>query len=476
MQSSEPGSEPLADPSRDGAAAASPAPSRAVAPRERGRVHALDVARGFALLGILLVNIGFFALPFVDIMEGEVPTCCTELSFWRLVKITAEGKFYPLFSMLFGIGLVLQRRRVMGAGGSFVPLYLRRLAILCVIGLIHGLLFWYGDILFVYSIAGLLLLSCSALSGRWLLALGSASMLVATVVVTGLVAIGTVMESAGQGAMGLDPSLEEVIDENEQADGGRGSEPESSAPPLEDNPMARLLENWQAGDTFDLRQMEISAYRDGGFLQAQLFRTGTFLLILITTLFGGGFHIVGLFFAGAGLFKIGLFDDAWRRRRRGIAAIGLSVGLVAAVVSVLALEWFGPTAGELVHQPLLLLFGPLLSLGYLCGAAVFVEWGGLVLLRTALQSAGRMALTVYLGQTLICTFLMYHWGLGWFGSTSAGERLIIVLSVYAVLVGFATLWLRRFRFGPMEWLWRWATYGRRPPMLRRSAARSTSAV
>ena len=141
---------------------------------ERDRIGALDAVRGFALLGILFVNMRFFAMP-VGFYEQWAPaenaTTLDALAHW-FIKIFCESKFYPLYSMLFGMGLVLQRASVLERGRAFTPLYLRRLSVLFLIGLVHAFCLWYGDILLIYSVAGLILLGFAGATARRLKTVG----------------------------------------------------------------------------------------------------------------------------------------------------------------------------------------------------------------------------------------------------------------------------------------------------------------
>ena len=133
--------------------------------KERERIVALDVLRGFALLGIFMVNMQFFAMPFGELISPDFYDGASigDVLAWGFVKAFFEYKFISLFSLLFGAGLIIQMTRAEARGRRFVPLYLRRLLVLAVIGLVHGFGLWYGDILFVYACAGLVVFLCR----RW---------------------------------------------------------------------------------------------------------------------------------------------------------------------------------------------------------------------------------------------------------------------------------------------------------------------
>jgi len=211
-------------------------------------------------------------------------------------------------------------------------------------------------------------------------------------------------------------------------------------------------------------RLETQAYQEGGYLQALIFRVMSWLFFLIWTLFGGFFHIIGLFCIGAALMKGGVFEPERLHWHRRFVLVGACVGLP---VCVLAAAWpalNGSMWVKVGSGSLLMLFGPLVSLGYLGALRLAVAHRVLPRVTAALAGAGRMALSVYLCETVCATFIFYHWGLGQFGQIGRPAQMGIVVAVYAVLVLAANLWLRAFRFGPVEWLWRSLTYMRLQPL------------
>ncbi len=423
---------------------------RAVAPRESGRIEAVDVARGFALLGIFLVNIDYFALPLGAVMEGGKPEGgVLDQAAWWVVSTLCTGKFYPLFAMLFGIGLLLQRRSIESHGGPFVPIYLRRTLLLMAIGLVHGVFIWYGDILFIYSFAALVLLACSGLGARWLLGISAALIVVATVL-TG--ATGALSQALAEMAPAGEVS-EVSADEGaaESADQIEGLSPFRQwveiAPQMSEGPA-------------DPRWMELEslAYREGGYLDTLAFRAISFFAMLISMLFGAGWHVLAMFFLGAGLFRAGLLEPEASGLRRRLLVLGFTVGLPLAIVSSLLkagdFGGYGVIFSALVNYAA----GPLLALGYLLAWVAVVEAGALRRLTSGLASTGRLALTNYLSQSLVASAVMYYWGLGLFGTVGQFSRDSIAVGVFVLQLLGSAFWMSRFRFGPVEWLWRSATY------------------
>jgi uncharacterized protein len=410
------------------------APVRA-APREHDRLLGIDVARGFALLGILIVNVEFFALPFGEAMGTSPPAKGLALALWWMEKTLFEGKFYPLFSLLFGIGLVMQRRSVIEAGARFVPLYLRRIAVLAAIGLLHAFGLWYGDILFFYSVAALLLLAAVEWARRFLLPLGLACLAIALL-------------------LGLATAPFQVTDD---VDPTSWREVE-----IRDEPLRSLLESGVFGGPEDPKWMaaEARVYREGPWSAVVVLRAMTWAMFAAAMLFGGGFDILACFLLGAALFDRGAFAPEGRPLRVRLLRAGALVGLPLALLSTAALALGDGVLAALLWQGTLILAGPLLALGYLAGWTLLADSEAARPVVAALSAAGRMALTNYLCQSVVMTFLFYHWGLGWFGTVARADRVGLALLVFIAQVLLSVAWTRRFRFGPAEWLWRTLTYGR----------------
>lgn len=426
------------------------------------RLRGIDIARGIALLGILLVNVRFFFAPLAFAIDPtiELPgikPSQADLVAWSFVEIFCSFKFISLFSILFGFGLAMQAERAAAAGESRWSSGLRRLAVLLAIGLVHGLFVWYGDILTLYALLGVVVVLCARLSPR--------AVLIAAVLVGCISLLATTGAAFMQWLIASFPEPfdpPELTAEIAEMDAARTAEVFSDAGPrgwkamLESNFDVRS-ETWMAG--------EIAAMRDGPFLDAQLFRTANFAMSYLAALFGYGWHALSMMLLGVYALRSGLFastTEAARLRRR-IASIGLAVGFPIAIIAPAAF-WIGGFESALapaVHSIALEIGALILPIAYACA---IVEWGPRLpgFLATPLERTGRMSLTVYLGESLVCTTLASWWGFAWFGTMSDARFTLIAPVVWATLVIFATLWLGRFRIGPMEWLWRLATYARTP--------------
>ena len=411
------------------------------------RLRGVDVARGFALLGILLVNVRFFFAPMGISISSDVALDGSQRGLadavaWSLTETLFTYKCISLFSMLFGFGLAMQAAKARESGVSPWPIGLRRLGLMLFVGVLHWTLVWYGDILSMYAVMGVIVLACTALAPtalRWcILGVGAVTVLAALV---------------GAAMYGLMAAMEAAAATTPTA-------PEVTASEL----TARGLDAMRASqfNTYSPVWMEAerAAFRDGPFADALLFRCVNFAIASVAALFTYGWQSLLMMLCGVYAFKRGLFGPDGSAARRKIAFPALAVGLLLSAASVLPSLLFGfdDTRAQMAHALLLSLGAMVLPLGY---AALLIEWGPRLpaWIRTPLERAGRMSFTVYLSESIVCTALASWWGLAWFGELGDAQAAIVALCVWLSLVVFATAWLAVFPIGPLEWLWRKATYG-----------------
>jgi uncharacterized protein len=417
-----------------------------VAPAQR--IEAVDILRGFALMGILSMNIYAFALPFPAYSNplkdgGSGPL---DMGTWWFTHLFSEMKFMSIFSMLFGAGLALMLERAEARGGKFGKIYYRRILWLLLFGLLHGYLMWFGDILYWYAVCGVILYPFRRLRPRSLLPIGA--ILLCVVVPLGLAfgyGVIPMMQAAAVEAQQLADAGEELTEEQQAAiDGWRNFNPDEQT----------LVD-------------EIEAYR-GGYAGQVVYRAPLVLMFqTVFMLFFGFWRIGGLMLIGMGLLKLGVFS-AQRSTRFYVlcCAIGYGVGL--------PVTFFGARALLAVDFDVMFLnqggmfpnyFGSIfVAFGHIGLVMLVIRAGLLSWLTRRLAAAGRMALTNYLMQTVICTAIFYGWGLGLFGSLDRFAMMGVVLAVWAFQLTISPPWLERFRFGPAEWLWRSLTYFKRQPM------------
>ena len=400
-----------------------------------GRIASLDVLRGFALLGILVMNIQIFSMPAAAYQN---PTAFGDLTginlgVWAFAYVFFSQKFLSLFSMLFGAGVCLFADRIEARGGRPARWHYRRMGWLLAFGLAHAYLLWAGDILVTYAICGFLVYLLRRRRPRTLLVAGLASLTVTSLF---LVAGGT--------ALTLPEVPDEAISEVE-----RGWKPDAPQ-----------------------REAEIAAYR-GGWSEQQPVRAEEALGIHLGLLpFFAIWFCGGLMLIGMALYKWGVLGAAKDDRfYRQLAAIGLLAGL-----PLVAFGMWWNFAGDWAWQRSMF-FGTLfnswgcipVALGYLGLVMLAVRRGFLPGLQARLAAVGRMAFTNYLLQTVVCTTIFYGHGLGFFGSAERYQQLLIVFAVWALQLWLSPIWMRRHSYGPLEWLWRTLTYGRLPRVTRSSS-------
>jgi len=398
-----------------------------VTPAER--IVLLDVLRGFALLGILLMNIEGFAGPLNTALTGIDPTLSgADRIADALVYFFVQGKFYTLFSMLFGMGFAVMSARAEGARRPFVPFYLRRSLGLLVIGLAHALLLWSGDILVSYALLSLLLLAFAEAPTRWLPAIAIGIYLLASAWVLLFGVIGTL-------------AAHDATFQQQLADVGA---------------------QWQQGV-----EAQRQAFGHGTYLQATAQRLRDFAESVRGLLVNGP-TMLGMFLLGAWFLRSGVIA-APQRHARLFAWLRWGVmplGLVLMAASVWIAPYMDPTRLDIslaLAWALASVANLLMCLGYLAWVTRLAH-----ALR-GLAPAGRMALSNYLLQSLLCTLLFYGYGAGLFERLPRAWQIPFALALFAVQVGASHLWLRTFRFGPVEWLWRAFTYLQWPPMRRRNS-------
>jgi uncharacterized protein len=386
------------------------------------RILYIDILRGMALFGILAANMrGFNAPPDV---YGNIKVLfhgTADMIAQGFIDIFIQGKFVTLFSFLFGLGFAVQMTRAEARGAKFMSFYPRRLAALALFGFIHGIVIWWGDILLTYALAGALLLSFRKRAQKTLLWWAGSIASLPILVVSGIFIAGLI----GRYHPGNKPpdmaKIQSVI-----AIYSHGSVPQI------------LKEN------FVVWKEELSAT---GFAAYALF----------------------LFLLGMWVWRSGLLDRLSEAKPmlKRVCFWCLGIGIPLNVFVTLAN--LRPSTG---HPTVIGYFAGILqfpamhilSAGYASGLAVLIQSTAWRKRLTPFAAVGRMALTDYLTQSVLCTLFFYNYTTGLYGRVGPAIDLIPTVVLYGSQVVFSNWWLARFRFGPMEWLWRGMTYGHLPPM------------
>jgi uncharacterized protein len=436
------------------AEAVPPPPLEAQPVAESERVQAVDVLRGVALLGILVMNIPTFAWPGMmdsPLLNGSFQDL--DRALWIIQHVVFETKMMTIFSMLFGAGLVLMSDRAATRGASLTGRYYRRVLWLMAFGAIHGYLIWAGDILFWYGACGLLLYPMRNWSPRVLIGLGLAMNLV----------IALIALPIGIGIFLLRQTATDDEANPQRPAASSGLEQElrtvwtKMQPKLEPSPENQTQE----------RQKEIDIYQGNyvGILQHRVplvLTMETFGLVFFGWWLCGGRMLIGM-----GLMKLGVFSASRTSRfYLGLLALGYGIGLPL----VLGSTWFlihdrFRIVSEILDIGVLNFLGGLaMALGHVAVVMLLFQAGVVGRLQRALAAVGRMALTNYLTHSLVLSTLFYGYGLGYYNQVNRATQMGIVLAIWVFQLIASPIWLSYFRYGPAEWLWRSLTYGEAQPM------------
>lgn len=371
------------------------------------RVEAIDLMRGFALLGILLVNMLAFHSPFSYIDPYTWFDEPGDQATFSFLDVFVQASFYPLFAMLFGYGLGMQFLRAEARNRPFAGMAVKRLLVLLVFGILHAFLLWFGDILITYAIMGFLLIGMIRLDSKWLLPLG----IIIYAIPHSLLLL--VMFAAAA----MDPNFYVGIQEV---------------------------------------QSSIAAYSSGTY--AEIFRQRfddwmysnnplNYIVLTVTIL---PFVMVG---AAAAKWRLIERTRELKKLWIGIAAGGFIAGLLLKGTPYI----FEPNFAVVYLQDFF--GGPLLAVSYIAIIALFSQNLSVSRLLRPLSKAGRMSLTTYITQSLIATTIFYSYGLGLYGQVSILTGTLLALGIFAVQLIFSELWLSKFKQGPLELVWRKLTYG-----------------
>ena len=402
--------------------------------KEKERIFSLDVLRGFALLGILLMNIQDFSMPSAAYFN---PTAYGNLRganywVWLLSHVLADEKFMAIFSMLFGAGILLMTSRIETAGRSAVGLHYRRMGWLVLFGLLHAYLLWDGDILYDYGMCGLLVFLFRKRKPRTLLVLGLLSLAVT-------------------------PALMFFFG--------------WSVPywPLDQ------LQAFREGiwmPTPAMITQALATYRGGWLAQMNNRVPSARQLQTVYFLVWSFWRIFGLMLIGMALFKLGVFSG---KRSPVLYWSMIAVAVVAGIPVILYGTHHDFATGWDFRNSFF--FG--MEYNYWASILVSFGWVGLLMLAaqtsslnamtSRLAAVGRMAFTNYIMQTLICTTIFYGHGFGFYGKVERVAQFGIVNAIWALQMVISPVWLRHFMFGPLEWLWRSLTYLEWEPFRRRQS-------
>lgn len=376
------------------------------------RIHAIDVIRGFAILGIFLVNMEAFNAPWLYLERGILWDSPIDIASEVFIDIFAQSSFYTLFSFLFGFGMVMFMERAIEKGYSFVSVYSRRHIVLLAFGIIHAFLIWHGDILIFYAIVGFILLLFIKAKPKTLLIWALSLIIIPSMLISFIFKLRNVTVDS------LSRYKPELVNKS--------------------------LEVYSSGTFVEITSQRIEdwLYGNGGF-------TIIFLILILLPMFLLGsyvaikkwFHDVEsnltiikriwiISFIIGGAFKI--FPYIFKE---------------STTLYYLQDHFGGPGTALFYATSILLLFR------YNIGKKILSNFA----------SVGRLSLSNYLFQSILTTTIFYGYGFGFYGEISPFYGLILTFTIFAIQIVLSNLWLRKFRIGPFEWVWRSLTYGQRLP-------------
>jgi uncharacterized protein len=390
------------------------------------RIESLDVLRGVALLGILVMNVQAFAMPQAAYLN---PTAWgrlegIDLAVWLTGHVLADQKMMALFAMLFGAGIVLSAERAEAGGKRAWPLHSRRHVWLMLFGIAHAYLIWYGDILFTFAVCALALFPLRNLAPSRQLALG-----VVLIAVTSLLFL--------------------VFD--------------ATVPAWSEEDRQTFMAEWQPSAA----QLagEVERYRSGWWQQFPQRAEMAFEMQTFTLVIWGLWRSAGLMLIGMALFRWGVLTGrASRRTYLSLLAVALLLGVPMILYGVhwnFANDW-GPRS-MFVGTQFNYWGSVLVAFGWVSVVMLLLRANAMKRLRLRLAAVGRTALSQYILQSVICSLIFYGHGLGMFGHIERSGQMLVVLGIWLLQLWLAPLWLRHFRHGPLEWLWRSLTRGQRQP-------------
>lgn len=417
------------------------------------RIQSLDILRGIAILGILVMNIYAFAMPFPAysnplLMGG---TDSLNLGTWFVTHVFFDQKFLSIFAMLFGAGIVLMTGRAESRGAKYGRIFYRRQFWLILIGALHAYFIWFGDILFMYAAIGMLAYLFRNLRPRNLVIIACCLLPVTVVMMFGMGAQMQVFQAKASDVSSMVAAGEEISPEQKEILDGWLQQRPMMAPTAEDI------------------EKDVEVYL-GSYADILAFRIPTAIMMQVFgTLFFGLWRVTALMLIGMALMKTGVLAAEKSPGFYGkMLLICYAIGLPLTIYSAYDLyahdfsAMYAFQVGSIANY-----FGSLIvGLGHLATVMLMIRTRFAQKLLGRFAAVGRMALTNYLMHSIVLTTVFYGYGLGLYGSVPRFQQMGFVVAMIALQLLLSPWWLARYRFGPVEWLWRSLTYWKRQRMRR----------
>lgn len=410
------------------------------------RLIVLDATRGLAVMGILLINIVGFAMPFDGYINpmawgGSSPA---DLTVWTVIQLLFEGRMRGLFALLFGVSALLVIERGDAAGGNGTEIHVRRMAVLALIGLAHAVLVWEGDILLHYALLGLLIPFLRSMPPFKLVSLAIALLLVTTLLWTVVMGGALYLEHAARA-------------------------PGASAAVIAD--AKTMLEGFPVPGSASA--VAEAAQMRGGYGAILADRADRAFIAPIEMVYYLGAETLAFMLIGMALWKTGFFTGGWddgQIKRLMIRCYAASLPVIALFTGWAFVSGFDPVVvmGNFIGWAVP--FRVACAVGHLALAVLVVRRFAASRAVSRVAAVGRMALSNYLATSVVMTTIFYGYGFGLFGYVHRAPLYGFVLAMWVAMLIWSQPWLDRFAYGPFEWLWRSLSRGQLEPMRRRATA------
>ena len=407
------------------------------------RLPVIDILRGVAILGILLLNIQEYAFPhgFDRIYLETFPGIAGKAVYWG-IHFLFQGRFSTMLTILLGLGMAVQVTRAREKGRSFSMVYARRMFFLLLIGVFHDLFLWSGIILPIFAVTGFVLLFFQERKPKTLILW----LIIFSLIPLVFVGVRVLTRPAPAPA------------------------PEQAVVSAEDAQKQKEEKREKAGEAKRRKCDEImTIYGEGSYPGMVRHRVTIFTKQTISIIYVWGWFTVGVFLLGIWVWRKGILQDIEGHLRflKRTLWFSLAVGLTG--MSIFYLLTFVLTPSRALYRIIggivVRHVGTVFFTLFLMTAIVLLtrkeKWKRILM---PVAAVGRMAFSNYVFQTLLCTIFFYSYGFGMFGKTGPVANLFIVFVVWGIQIPLSVWWSKRFRFGPVEWLWRSLTYGKRQPM------------
>ncbi len=449
------------------------------------RIDVMDILRGLALIGILMMNIEWFGRSMSTLGTFDAELTGLDHAVGWLVRCFVEGKFYKIFALLFGMGFAVMLIRAKEIGRPFGAWFVRRMVVLYVIGLFHLFFLWGGDILHDYAFAGLMFLGWIFLlkherfqqydNPRSFLKIGLIWLAVPTVlsVLAGFF-FGVAVDRPSLIDMWQQEQYISVLVEEKMTAQSEPSEDliqELSEEELKQQAITQQVNDIVEGKQkfADDEEKEITAFTEGSYWQATQYRIGfAGVMLMLSPVFALSMYLpiflIGYWFIASGVLKN---HQQHKNLFKPMAWIGLGLGLSFTIGGLLVIQH--PATENVMMltatgDTLFLIGQYVTAAGYL-GLVVSLlgseKWAKQL---NKFAPLGRMALTNYIMHSIILTSIFYGYAGGMFAQIARSPQMLIVFAIIVFQLYFSTWWLKRYQFGPLEWLWRSLTYNEIQPM------------